>query len=52
MNKKIFSFLISIIIFTILTSCQDVKKGLSGKNIDEGNEFLVIKKSISSATQF
>lgn len=45
MNKKSFSFLISIIIFTILTSCQDVKKGLSGKKIDEGNEFLVIKKN-------
>ena len=45
MNKKRFSFLISIIIFTILTSCQDVKKGLSGKKIDEGNEFLVIKKN-------
>jgi hypothetical protein len=45
MNKKGFSFLISIIIFTILTGCQDVKKGLSGKKIDEGNEFLVIKKN-------
>ena len=45
MNKKIFSFLISIMIFTILTGCQDVKKGLSGKKIDEGNEFLVIKKN-------
>ena len=45
MNKKNFSFLISIIIFTILSGCQDVKKGLSGKKIDEGNEFLVIKKN-------
>ena len=45
MNKKSFSFLTSIIIFTILTGCQDVKKGLSGKKIDEGNEFLVIKKN-------
>ena len=45
MNKKSFSFLISIIILTILTGCQDVKKGLSGKKIDEGNEFLVIKKN-------
>ena len=45
MNKKSFSFLISILIFTILTGCQDVKKGLSGKKIDEGNEFLVIKKN-------
>ena len=45
MNKKSFSFLISIIILTILTGCQDVKKGFSGKKIDEGNEFLVIKKN-------
>ena len=45
MSKKNFSFLISIIILTILTGCQDVKKGLSGKKIDEGNEFLVIKKN-------
>ena len=45
MNKKSFSFFISLIIFTILTGCQDVKKGLSGKKIDEGNEFLVIKKN-------
>ena len=45
MNKNSFSLLISIIIFTILTGCQDVKKGLSGKKIDEGNEFLVIKKN-------
>ena len=45
MNKKSFSFLISIIILSILTGCQDVKKGLSGKKIDEGNEFLVIKKN-------
>ncbi|MDC3138931.1 DUF3035 domain-containing protein, partial [Candidatus Pelagibacter sp.] len=45
MNKKSFSFLISILIFTILTGCQDVKKGLSGKKINEGNEFLVIKKN-------
>ena len=45
MNKKSFSFLISILILTILTGCQDVKKGLSGKKIDEGNEFLVIKKN-------
>ena len=45
MDKKSFSFLILIITFTILTGCQDVKKGLSGKKIDEGNEFLVIKKN-------
>ena len=33
----IFSFLIS--------GCQDVKKGFSGKKIDQGEEFLVIKKN-------
>ena len=44
MIKQSFSLLISIIIFIILTGCQDVKKGLTGKKIDQGNEFLVIKK--------
>ena len=27
------------------SGCQDVKKGFSGKNIDQGEEFLVIKKN-------
>ncbi len=45
MIKQSFSLLISIIIFIILTGCQDVKKGLTGKKIDQGNEFLVIKKN-------
>ena len=45
MIKQTFSLLISIIIFIILTGCQDVKKGLTGKKIDQGNEFLVIKKN-------
>ena len=35
-----------VIFFLLLFSgCQDVKKGLSGKNIDQGEEFLVIKKN-------
>ena len=29
----------------LVSGCQDVKKGFSGKNIDEGEEFLVIKKN-------
>ena len=37
---------IFLLIFLFLVSgCQDVKKGFSGKNIDEGEEFLVIKKN-------
>ena len=37
---------IFLLIFCFLVSgCQDVKKGFSGKNIDQGEEFLVIKKN-------
>ena len=43
--KKYSLLLIPIILLFILTGCQDVKKGLTGKKIDEGNEFLVIKKN-------
>jgi len=40
------NYLIFLLIFLFLFSgCQDVKKGISGKNIDEGEEFLVIKKN-------
>ena len=42
-NNNYLIFLLTIIFF--LNSCQDVKKGFSGKNLDEGNEFLVIKKN-------
>ena len=45
MKKYSLSFLIPIILLFILTGCQDVKKGLTGKKINEGNEFLVIKKN-------
>jgi len=34
-----------LITLLFLVSCQDVRKGFSGKKIDEGNEFLVIKKN-------
>ena len=37
---------IFLLIFIFLVSgCQDVKKGFGGKKIDEGEEFLVIKKN-------
>ena len=31
--------------FLLFSGCQDVKKGFSGKKIDQGEEFLVIKKN-------
>ena len=34
-----------LIILFLLSGCQDVKKGFSGKKIDKGEEFLVIKKN-------
>ena len=37
MFSQIFLFLVS--------GCQDVKKGITGKKIDQGEEFLVIKKN-------
>ena len=37
---------IFLLFFLLLfPGCQDVKKGFSGKNIDQGEEFLVIKKN-------
>ena len=40
------NYIIFLLIFCFLASgCQDVKKGFSGKNIDQGEEFLVIKKN-------
>ena len=37
---------IFLLFFLLLFSgCQDVKKGFSGKKIDQGEEFLVIKKN-------
>tara|TARA_Y100000768_G_scaffold69705_1_gene49025 strand:- start:1364 stop:1696 length:333 start_codon:yes stop_codon:yes gene_type:complete len=40
------SYIIFLLIFCFLVSgCQDVKKGFSGKKIDQGEEFLVIKKN-------
>ena len=45
MSKNSLSLFISSLILIFLTGCQDVKKGFSGKKIDQGNEFLVIKKN-------
>ena len=40
------NYLIFLLFFLFLFSvCQDVKKGLSGKKIDQGEEFLIIKKN-------
>ena len=43
--KKNINIIFLLIFFLLVTGCQDVKKGLSGKNIDQGEEFLVIKKN-------
>ena len=44
MKKSNYS--IFLLFFLLLFSgCQDVKKGFSGKKIDQGEEFLVIKKN-------
>ena len=42
-NNNYLIFFLTFIFF--LNGCQDVKKGFSGKKLDEGNEFLVIKKN-------
>ena len=40
------NYLIFLLFFLLLFSgCQDVKKGFSGKKIDQGEEFLIIKKN-------
>ena len=44
MKKNNYSIFLLIFLF-LFSGCQDVKKGFSGKNIDEGEEFLVIKKN-------
>ena len=43
---KKYNYPIFLLFFLLLFSgCQDVKKGFSGKKIDQGEEFLVIKKN-------
>jgi hypothetical protein len=44
MRKNNYLILLSMFLF-LVSGCQDVKKGFTGKNIDEGQEFLVIKKN-------
>ena len=44
MKKNNYLTLLLIFLF-FFTGCQDVKKGFSGKKIDQGEEFLVIKKN-------
>ena len=34
-----------LIFLFLLSGCQDAKKGFSGKKIDQGEEFLIIKKN-------
>jgi len=43
---KKYNYPIFLLFFLLLfLGCQDVKKGFSGKKIDQGEEFLVIKKN-------
>ena len=43
---KKYNYPIFLLFFLLIFSgCQEVKKGFSGKSIDEGEEFLVIKKN-------
>ena len=44
MKKNNYPIFLLIFLF-LLSGCQDVKKGITGKKIDQGEEFLVIKKN-------
>ena len=44
MKKNNYPIYLLIFLF-LISGCQDVKKGFSGKKIDQGEEFLVIKKN-------
>ena len=44
MKKNNYPIFLLFFLF-IVSGCQDVKKGFSGKKIDQGEEFLVIKKN-------
>ena len=44
MKKNNYPIFLLIFLF-LFSGCQDVKKGFSGKKIDQGEEFLVIKKN-------
>ena len=44
MKKNNYPIFLLFFLF-LFSGCQDVKKGFSGKKIDQGEEFLVIKKN-------
>ena len=44
MKKNNYPIFLLIFLF-LFSGCQDAKKGFSGKKIDQGEEFLVIKKN-------
>ena len=44
MKKNNYPIFLLIFLF-LVSGCQDVKEGFSGKNIGQGEEFLVIKKN-------
>ena len=44
MKKNNYPIFLLIFLF-LVSGCQDVKKGITGKKIDQGEEFLVIKKN-------
>ena len=44
MKKNNYPILLLVFLF-LVSGCQDVKKGMSGKKINQGQEFLVIKKN-------
>ena len=44
MKKNNYPIFLLIFLF-LISGCQDVKKGFSGKKVSQGEEFLVIKKN-------
>ena len=44
MKKNNYPIFLLFFLF-LFSGCQDVKKGFTGKKIDQGEEFLVIKKN-------
>ena len=45
MIKLIRYTIYGLVIATILVGCGDVKKGISGKKLNKGEEFLIDKKN-------
>ena len=44
MKKNNYTIFLLVFLF-LINGCQDFKKGIMGKKIDQGDEFLVIKKN-------